>query len=87
MNNKKLKDTLYEIIFESDTPAGKGFDLLLIISILMSVVVVLLDSVNYYNSQYVNVLYVLEWFFYIFLFTFSMVDNKQLARSSANCGL
>lgn len=68
MNNKNLKDTLYEIIFESDTPAGKGFDLLLIINVLVSVVVVLLDSVQYYNNQYGRVLYVLEWYFTI-LFT------------------
>ncbi|SVD95899.1 uncharacterized protein METZ01_LOCUS448753, partial [marine metagenome] len=50
--NSALKNKLYKIIFESDTPAGKGFDLLLIISILLSVVVVLLDSVQYYNSLY-----------------------------------
>ena len=31
MNNTNLKNKLYEIIFESDTPAGKGFDLLLIV--------------------------------------------------------
>ena len=68
MNNKKLKDIFYEIIFESDTPAGKGFDLLLIISILMSVIVVMLDSVHHYNSQYGNVFHVMEWFFTI-LFT------------------
>jgi voltage-gated potassium channel len=63
VNNTKLKNKLYEIIFESDTPAGKGFDLLLIVSILLSVIVVLLDSVQYYNSRYGEVLYVMEWVF------------------------
>ena len=63
MNNTKLKNKLYKIIFESDTPAGKGFDLLLIVSILLSVIVVLLDSVQYYNSRYGEVLYVMEWIF------------------------
>ena len=68
MNNTKLKNKLYEIIFESDTPAGKGFDLLLIVSILLSVIVVFLDSVQYYNNRYGETLYIMEWFFTL-LFT------------------
>ena len=63
MTNNSLKNKLYVIIFESDTPAGKGFDLLLIVSILMSVIVVLLDSVQYYNNHYGDILYIMEWFF------------------------
>jgi voltage-gated potassium channel len=55
MNNQSFKVRLYEIIFESDTPAGKGFDVLLIISILLSVIVVLLDSVQFYNNKYGNI--------------------------------
>ena len=68
MTNNSIKNKLYEIIFESDTPAGKGFDLLLIVSILLSVIVVLLDSVQYYNNLYGEILYIMEWFFTI-LFT------------------
>ena len=68
MIEKSIKSNLYEIIFESDTPAGKGFDLLLIVCILMSVIVVFLDSVKHYNSQYGELLYFLEWVFTI-LFT------------------
>ena len=63
MKNTKLKNKIYEIIFESDTPAGKGFDLLLILSILFSMIVVMLDSVQYYNIRYGETLYVMEWFF------------------------
>ena len=68
MNNQTLKDKLYEIIFESDTPAGKRFDVLLIISILLSVIIVLLDSVQFYNNKYGDILYMMEWIFTI-LFT------------------
>ncbi len=68
MNNTKIKNQIYEIIFESDTPAGKGFDLLLIVSILLSVIVVMLDSVQYYNNRYGEILYIMEWFFTL-LFT------------------
>jgi len=68
MNNQTHKDKLYEIIFESDTPAGKRFDVLLIISILLSVIIVLLDSVQFYNNKYGDILYMMEWIFTI-LFT------------------
>ena len=37
---------IYTIIFESDTRAGRLFDLLLILTILASVMVVILDSVQ-----------------------------------------
>ena len=68
MNNQSFKAKLYEIIFESDTPAGKGFDLLLIISILLSVIIVFLDSVSLYSHKYGNIFYLMEWIFTI-LFT------------------
>ena len=54
---------LYEVIFEADTPAGKGFDVLLIVSILASVAVVMLDSIGSVRSQYGSLLYALEWLF------------------------
>ena len=68
MTNNSLKNKLYIIIFESDTPGGKNFDLLLIISILLSVIVVFLDSVKYFNNLYGETLYIMEWFFTL-LFT------------------
>ena len=36
---------MYEIIFESNTPLGKAFDVSLLIAILASIVVVMLDSI------------------------------------------
>ena len=68
MANNSFKNKLYIIIFESDTPSGKIFDLLLIISILLSVIVVLLDSVKYFNNLYGETFYIMEWFFTL-LFT------------------
>ena len=38
---------LHEIIFEADTVAGRTFDLVLIVSIVLSVVTVMLDSVHH----------------------------------------
>ena len=41
----RLRQKLYDIIFEADTPAGKFFDLALMATIVMSIVAVLLESV------------------------------------------
>ena len=68
MPKQTFRSKLYTIIFESDTPLGKAFDLILILSILASVSVVFLDSVKYYNNNYGQILYQLEWLFTI-LFT------------------
>ncbi len=54
---------LHTIIFEADTPAGKLFDIGLIISILASVLVVLLDSVEGIRADHGPSLERAEWFF------------------------
>ena len=59
---------LHEVIFEADTPAGKAFDIILIISILLSVTAVMLDSVASVRLQHGPLLYGIEWFFTL-LFT------------------
>ncbi|MEM9667158.1 MAG: ion transporter, partial [Bacteroidota bacterium] len=41
----RWRKRLHQIIFEADTPVGKGFDLLLIAAILLSVLAVMLESV------------------------------------------
>lgn len=62
------RNRLYIIIFEADTPEGKLFDVVLIVSIILSVVAVMLDSVRTINARYGDTLYVIEWFFTL-LFT------------------
>ena len=54
---------LHEVIFEADTPLGKAFDVLLIVSILASVTAVMLDSVVSVRAQHGSLLYGIEWFF------------------------
>lgn len=71
MNSKTphtLKERLFIIIFYADTPAGKAFDVALILGILGSVLVVMLDSVESLNRTYGALLNGLEWFFTL-LFT------------------
>jgi voltage-gated potassium channel len=63
---------LHEVIFEADTPAGKGFDVLLIVSILSSVAAVMLDSMGVVRSRHGMLLYGIEWFFTL-LFTVEYV--------------
>jgi len=63
-----LKEKVYRIIFETDTPAGKGFDVALIVSIKLSIIVVMLDSVDSIREPYHQILFVLEWLFTL-LFT------------------
>jgi len=60
---EEWRGRLHEIIFEADTPAGKAFDVVLIISILLSVIVVMLDSVRAIRGQYGAYLMALEWTF------------------------
>ena len=54
---------LYTIIFEADTRAGRLFDQGLIAVILLSVTIVVLDSVASIEARYGPVLDVLEWLF------------------------
>jgi voltage-gated potassium channel len=60
--------TLREIIFEADTAAGKAFDVILIVSILLSVVAVTLESVGAIERSYGRQLRAIEWLLTI-LFT------------------
>jgi voltage-gated potassium channel len=64
----KRRAKLHQVIFESDTPAGRYFDLALIWLILLSVATVILESVGAVRGQYGKLLYALEWFFTL-LFT------------------
>ncbi|MCZ6841730.1 MAG: ion transporter, partial [SAR324 cluster bacterium] len=63
---------LHVIIFEADTPAGKAFDMALLVAILSSIIVVMLDSVEDIASRYGALLGALEWMFTI-LFTIEYV--------------
>lgn len=54
---------LYAVIFESDTRAGRAFDIVLIWAILASVAVVVLDSVATIGARVGTAFVVLEWSF------------------------
>ncbi|WP_400191452.1 ion transporter [Hymenobacter sp. B81] len=62
-NAPRWKRAAYSVIFEADTPAGRRFDIALFWTILLSVLVVMLESVQTINQQYGPYLRVVEWFF------------------------
>ncbi|MBC6998725.1 ion transporter [Cytophaga sp. FL35] len=58
---KGWKSKVHEIIYEADTPIGKWFDLLLFLLIIISVLLVMLESVKWIDAKYHRTLFVLEW--------------------------
>lgn len=66
------KSKLHEVIYEADTPAGKSFDIILIIAIIISIVLVMLESVQSFDEKYHNFLNISEWVITI-LFTLEYI--------------
>jgi len=74
-----LRDQLWEIVFEAETPAGKAFDIFLLWMIFISVVAVMLESVKAIKVEWGQVLLVFEWVFTI-LFTIEYFLRIWLVR-------
>lgn len=70
------------VIFESNTPAGRAFDLALLATILVSVIVVMLDSVESIASRYGELFNVLEWTFTL-LFTAEYIARLSCVKNRA----
>lgn len=81
MNAKQqeLKERLYIIIFGADTKEGRLFDILLLVCILLSVLSVLLNSVERFKQDYKSVFLIIEWFFTI-IFTLEYILRIFCAR-------
>jgi voltage-gated potassium channel len=60
---KSWQEKLHQTIYESNTPAGKTFDIALLILIISSILVVILDSVADYHARYGDTFLLLEWIF------------------------
>ena len=74
MLSQDKRDRLRDIIFEADTPAGKLYDICLILTVSLSVLVVMLDSVAAIHDSHGVLLRVLEWIFTV-LFTIDYVTR------------
>jgi len=58
-----LQLKLYKVIFGTETPAGKWFDIILIMIIVTSVAVIMLDSIADLHARYGLLYLQLEWVF------------------------
>jgi len=58
-----MREKIYVVIFEADTPLGKAFDVALLWAIFGSVLVVCLDSVASLEMHYHEIFVVAEWTF------------------------
>lgn len=75
-----LKQKIYIIIYGSNTFAGKLFDLVLLAVILLSVILVMLESIESYDMKHHTLLKVLEWVITIFFtieYVLRIICNKQ----------
>jgi len=68
VSDRRVRQRLHEIIFEADTPAGRAFDLVLLLCIVLSVLAVLLESVSSIRASHGRLLRGAEWVFTV-LFT------------------
>ena len=73
------RETLRVIIFEADTPAGKAFDVALLVTILVSVGIVMVESVAPMRERFGRELDIAEWGFTL-LFTVEYVFRLLTVR-------
>jgi voltage-gated potassium channel len=73
------RQRLFVIIFESDTRAGKLFDVVLLAVIVASVLIVMLDSVAALSARYGRLFDALEWIFTL-LFTVEYAARLACVR-------
>ncbi|MFV0541615.1 MAG: ion transporter [Aestuariibaculum sp.] len=55
------KDKIHEVIYGTHTPAGKLFDIVLLIAIIFSIVIVMLESVESFDKKYHSFFNISEW--------------------------
>jgi voltage-gated potassium channel len=67
-DNDLLRKKIYLVIFRSDTPAGRLFDLILLVLISLSILSVFLESVAGFRAEYGALIHTAEWVFTV-LFT------------------
>lgn len=71
-HNTTWRNLLHEIIYEADTPLGKIFDIGLFVLIIVSVILVMLESVKEIDAAYHSLLLTCEWVITI-LFTIEYI--------------
>ncbi|GET45750.1 ion transporter [Capnocytophaga felis] len=75
-----LKQQAYVIIYGTNTPLGKLFDIVLLILIFLSVIMVMLETVKDIDHQAHGILVFLEWFITIFFtieYVLRIISNRK----------
>lgn len=75
-----LRQKIYIIIYGANTPGGKLFDLVLLLVILLSVAMVMIDSIKSVDEKYHNFLYYGEWVVTVFFtleYILRLLCNKK----------
>ena len=72
MSPRPWQARLHDVIYESNTPAGKVFDVTLLVLIITSILVVTFDSVPIWHERYGHIFLVMEWI-YTILFTIEYI--------------
>ncbi len=80
LKDANWKDKLRIIIFEHHTKAGRLFDEFLLVFILLSVLVVFLDSIEAYHFKHENLFLTLEWGFTI-IFSIEYILRIVISRN------
>lgn len=71
-SNHAFRNKVYGIVFESDTRAGKLFDLVLLWLIVFSILSVFMESVASFREKYLFEIHIAEWIFTV-LFTIEYI--------------
>lgn len=71
-SNHEFRNKVYDIVFESDTRAGKLFDLVLLWLIVFSILSVFMESVSSFREKYLFEIHIAEWIFTV-LFTIEYI--------------
>ena len=74
-----VKEQIWEVVFEAETPLGKFFDIALLWLIALSVLAVMLESVNAIQVKYGELLIIAEWVFTV-VFTIEYFMRIWLVR-------
>lgn len=61
-----FRERLHQIVFEAETPEGRWFDVALLFMILLSIVLLMLETVPSLSAKWGHLFYVLEWVITVF---------------------
>ena len=80
LSRDSFRRRMYHVIFEAESGPGRWFDVSLILAILVSVAVVMLDSVAAYRESHGSLLWTLEWILTV-IFTVEYVLRLSCVNS------